>query len=393
MITAIDGFEWRDRPTGVGRFLQNVLAAMAPLAPGERFVLFLPAPLAAPPPWPNVETVVAPCAGGFFRWQNGVLPGLVARHGCDRLWAPNNVPPLRPGVPTLVTVHDVSWRGVPRDYSLKERLSLDLRARWGLRRAAAVAADSAFSAGEVGRWYGIDRVRVVHLGRQPGLRRAGDPEIAAFRQRHGLAGRTAIGFLGALFGRRHVVETAAAVERLRRDRDAVLLLAGPDRLSAAARRRLDRDWIVRLPWLPEEMIASFYSSLDLCCYLSEYEGFGLPPMEALQCGTVPLLLPGSSLGELYDGCALFVDRPDPGRVAEAMASFLEHPAAGAEMLRRWRARQELFSWERTARAYLELLAALGDGGASRRSAGGAARPRLSGKDRPPCGTGAAAGGR
>jgi glycosyltransferase involved in cell wall biosynthesis len=369
MIAAIDGFEWRDRPTGVGRFLQNVLAAMAPLAPGARFVLFLTAPLATPLPWPNVETVVAPYAGGFFRWQNGVLPGRIARHGCDRLWAPNNVPPLRPGVPTLVTVHDVSWRGVPRDYALKERLSLDLRARWGLRRAAAVVADSAFSAAEVERWYGIgrDRVRVVHLGRQPGLRRARADEVSAFRQRHGLAGRTVIGFLGAMFGRRHVVETAAAVERLRRGRDAVLLLAGPDRLDAAARRRLDRDWIVRLPWLPEEMIAPFYSSLDLCCYLSEYEGFGLPPMEALQCGTVPLLLPGSSLGELYDGCALFVDRPDPGRVAEAMASFLERPAAGAEMLRRWRERQELFSWERTARAYLELLASLDGSRTSRRS--------------------------
>lgn len=369
MIAAIDGFEWRDRPTGVGRFLQNVLAAMAPLAPRDRFVLFLPAPLAAPPAWPNVETIVAPCAGGFFRWQNQVLPGMVARRGCDRLWAPNNVPPLRPGVPTLVTVHDVSWRGVPADYSLKERLSLDLRARWGLRRAAAVAADSAFSAAEVERWYGIhrNRVRVVHLGRQPGLRRAGAAEIAAFRGRYGLEGKTVIGFLGALFGRRHVPETAAAVERLRRGRDAVLLLAGPDRLGAAARRRLDRDWIVRLPWLPEGEIAAFYSSLDLCCYLSEYEGFGLPPMEALQCGTVPLLLPGSSLGELYDGCALFVDRPDPGRVAAAMASFLDEPAAGAGMLRRWRERQELFSWARTARTYLELLASLDGGGAARGS--------------------------
>jgi glycosyltransferase involved in cell wall biosynthesis len=369
MIAAIDGFEWRARPTGVGRFLQNVLAAMAPQAPGHRFVLFLPAPLAAPPAWPNLETVVAPHAGGFFRWQNQVLPGLIARHGCDRLWAPNNVPPLRTGVPTLVTVHDVSWRGVPADYSLRERLSLDLRARWGLRRAAVVAADSAFSAAEVSRWYGIgrDRVRVVHLGRQPGLRRAGGPEIAAFRARHGLAGRTVIGFLGALFGRRHVVETAAAVERLRCGRDAVLLLAGPDRLGDAARRRLDRDWIVRLPWLAEEEIAAFYSSLDLCCYLSEYEGFGLPPMEALQCGTVPLLLPGSSLGELYSGCALFVDRPDPGRVAAAMDSFLERPAARTELLRRWREREGLFSWERTARAYLGLLDSLDGDGVSRRS--------------------------
>lgn len=369
MIVAIDGFEWRDQPTGVGRFLKNVLAALVPLATRHRFVLFLPAPLAAPPAWPNLETVVAPCAGGFFRWQNQVLPGLVARHGCDRLWAPNNVPPLRPGVPALVTVHDVSWRSIPADFALRERLALDLRARWGLRRARALAADSAFSAGEIERWYGIDRggIHVIPLGLPPGLHRAGEGEIASFRERHGLAGKTVIGFLGAMLGRRHVLELAAAVERLRRDRDAVLLLAGPDRLPASAHARLDRDWIVRLPWLPEEMVAPFYSCLDLSGYLSEYEGFGLPPMEALQCGTVPLLLPGSSLSEFYEGCALFTDRPDPGRIASVIEAFLEHPEASEELLRQWRARQDRFSWERAARAYLDLLVAMAGEGAARHS--------------------------
>ncbi len=135
MIVAIDGFEWRDRPTGVGRFMKNLLSTLIPAAPEHRFFLFLCAPLQNPPDWPNLTLVVKDHSGGYFGWQNAVLPGLIARHGCDRLLAPNNISPLRPGVPALVVVHDVSWRGTPRDYSWKQRLSLDLRARWSLRRA------------------------------------------------------------------------------------------------------------------------------------------------------------------------------------------------------------------------------------------------------------------
>lgn len=361
MITAIDGFEWRDRPTGVGRFLQNLLSALVPAAPEHRFVLFLTAALQHPPDWPNLTLVVAGYRGGFFRWQNTVLPGLIARHKCDRLLAPNNLPPLRPGVPTLVVVHDVSWRSIPQDYSLKERVSLDLRARWSLPRCQALAADSAFSAGEIERWYGIDRgrIHVIHLGLQPGLRRAPDRDIAAFRERHGLAGKTAVGFLGALFGRRHVAELVQSLELLRRRRDAVLLLAGPDRLQGPTQVSLEREWIIRLPWLPEEEVALFYSSLDLSCYLSDYEGFGLPPMESLQCGTIPLLLTGSSLSELYSGCALFADSPDPAGLAAMMDSFLSSPESGTELLRTWREREGRFSWQIAAQRYLRLLSSLG----------------------------------
>lgn len=363
MIVAIDGFEWRERPTGVGRFLRNLLAPLVAAAPEHRFFLFLPAALQQPPAWPNLTTVVREHPGGSFYWQNRVLPGLIAAHRCDRLLAPANVAPLRPGVPTLLVVHDVSWRSVPGDFSRRQRWSLDLRCRWSLRRAAAVAAVSQFSAGEVERWYGVQRrgIHVVHHGLQPGLRRAPDPAAGEFRRRHGFAGKTAIGFLGAMFGRRHILELLAAVERLRRNRDAVLLLAGPDRSRPSLKAALDREWVVRLPWLAETETAPFYSSLDLSCYLSDYEGFGLPPMEALQCGTVPLLLSGSSLSELYSGCALFADRPDPGALAAVMEDFLRRPERKAELLQAWREREGRFSWEAAAQRYLQLLASLAAG--------------------------------
>ncbi len=360
MKVAIDGFEWRDRPTGVGRFMKNLLSVLIPAAPSDQFVLIVPAPLQDPPSWPNLTVLVSPFDGGYFRWQNAVLPGLIRRHGCDRLLAPNNLPPLRPGVPTLVVVHDISWRFTPRDFSWKQQLSHHLRASWGLKRTKAISAVSAFSASEIERWYGIDqsRIQVIHHGLQPGLKCSSPQDISSFKAAHNLNGKTVIGFLGALFGRRHIRELIQAVQLLRKSRDAILLLAGPDRLKPTERVNLDQKWIIRLPWLPEEDIPLFYSSLHLSAYLSDYEGFGLPPMEALQCGTVPLLLSGSSLSELYTGAALFIQRPDPIEIATAMTAFLDQPKIREHLLTAWQERESRFSWATAAQSYVDLLRTL-----------------------------------
>jgi len=115
-----------------------------------------------------------------------------------------------------------------------------------------------------------------------------------------------------------------------------------------------------MPWLPEEDIPIFYSSLDLSAYLSGYEGFGLPPMEALQCDTVPLLLHGSSLSELYSTCALFADSPEPTAIASIINSFLKHPETKTNLLNQWQAHQHRFSWGKAAKQYLHLLKLLKD---------------------------------
>ncbi len=84
MIVAIDGFEWRDRPTGVGRFMKNLLSTLIPAAPDHRFFLFLCAPLQNPPDWPNLTLVVKDACGRL-------LP--LAKRG---LAGPDRPPRLRP---------------------------------------------------------------------------------------------------------------------------------------------------------------------------------------------------------------------------------------------------------------------------------------------------------
>jgi glycosyltransferase involved in cell wall biosynthesis len=119
---------------------------------------------------------------------------------------------------------------------------------------------------------------------------------------------------------------------------------------------LRREGITWLQWLPEEELNLFYSALDLFVYISSYEGFGFPPLEALACGTASLLLPSSSLREMYQDLAIFVDSPETGRVAAAIGRFLEDQAAVTERISsRWQERKDYFSWPRVAADYLKTL--------------------------------------
>ncbi|OPZ62196.1 MAG: GDP-mannose-dependent alpha-(1-6)-phosphatidylinositol dimannoside mannosyltransferase [Candidatus Aminicenantes bacterium ADurb.Bin508] len=144
---------------------------------------------------------------------------------------------------------------------------------------------------------------------------------------------------------------------VRRECDVELLLVGrnadpsltPEVLSSSGVRWIDR--------LDEAELNSFYSTLSLFLYPSSYEGFGFPPMEALCCGTPPLLLSGSSLEEYLTGCSLFLEEAQPEKISRMILDYLDHEEdRKRSLLSRWNLMRPCFTWERTAKEYLPLLA-------------------------------------
>ncbi|MCX6556304.1 MAG: glycosyltransferase, partial [Candidatus Aminicenantes bacterium] len=225
-------------------------------------------------------------------------------------------------------------------------------------KAAQIYTDAEFTKGELGRYYGVpaEKIQAIPLAIEAGFKRAAEATIDAFKERHRLEGKKVIGFLGSVFQRRHVKELIQACDRLRARHDLALIIVGRNYAGKETESWLHREGITWLEWLPEELLNSFYSSLDLFVYISSYEGFGFPPLEALACGTVPLLLPSSSLQEMYHDLALFVENPDPGQVAVAIDDFLDDPGpVRARIGGRWRERKDFFTWPRVAAAYLETL--------------------------------------
>jgi glycosyltransferase involved in cell wall biosynthesis len=299
-----------------------------------------------------------PGSGGYSSWQDGPLRKKLAAGDFDLLFAPGNQLPFFYRGRSAVVVHDVAWRAMPGDFSPKERIGKDLKCRWSLKRAARVYTDAEFSKGELVRYYRVppEKILVVPLAIEAGFRRCPGAETKAFKEKYGLRGEKTIGFLGSIFGRRHVRELIEAWDLLRRERDVTLIIVGRNFAGSGMDGMLRREGIVWREWLPEEELNPFYSALDLFVYISDYEGFGFPPLEALACGTVPLLLPTSSLREMYRDLAVFAGAPEPAPLAKAIGSFLDGQAACSDRINaNWQERKGYFSWPRVAADYLRTI--------------------------------------
>jgi glycosyltransferase involved in cell wall biosynthesis len=359
MKIALDGAGISPRLTGVGRYFQGLLRELIPLDAGIEYTLFLKDEADPGLAFPNLRTVVLQRPGSYFLWQNTLLRKAVLQGGFDLFWSPNYSLPFFLPLPAILTVHDVSWKSLPGDYSLADRLYKNFAGGHSVKKARAIFTDSDFSRAEIIRRTAVpeDKIKRIHLGIDGSFRRAAAGEIAAFKDRHGISGKRIIGFLGSFFKRRHVAEIIAAFSMVRLQHpDLVLLLVGENHDSPALENKMALPGIVWLPRLPESEINPFYSSLSLFLYISEYEGFGLPPMEALNCGTPSLLLRRSSLAEIYGDLALFVDRPDPALIAEAISGFLQKEEETRQRLQRcWQDRKPYFSWKRAAQEYLREI--------------------------------------
>jgi glycosyltransferase involved in cell wall biosynthesis len=358
MRIALDGAGISQHMTGVGRYFQCLLRELIPLDSTIEYTLFLKDDFNTSLDFANLSLKVLPRPGSYFLWQNTLLARAVRRGNFDLFWSPNYTLPLFLPTPSLVTVHDISWESLPGEYPPLIRLYKLLTGRRSMKKAKLVFTVSDFSRAEIVRHAAIPENKIIriHEGVTDHFQQAAAEEVAAFKARYGIFGKRLLGFLGSFFKRRNVPELIASMEILReRNPDVVLMLVGEN--HAVPSVTLDRcpSNVLWLRRLPENEINAFYSSLSLFLYMSDYEGFGLPPMEALNCGTVSLLLRRGSLAELYGDSALFVDRPDPSLIARAISAFLGQEEAKQLLLNHWRDHKPYFSWKRAAEEHLREI--------------------------------------
>ncbi len=359
MRIAVDASSLRPPLSGVGRYLLHLLPELVPLAPGHDFTLFFREP--PPATWlpGGVREHLLPGSSSFALWQNTALARALQGGRFDLFWSPNYTLPLRCPVPAVVTVHDVSWRAIPGNYFLLNRLYKHRMAGFALRRARLVFTDSRFSAAEIAARYpaATGRIQAIHLAVDDCFRPAPAPDVAAFRSRHRLGDGPLIGFLGSFFRRRHLPLLIAAFHQLRRDRpDLRLVLVGRNHDSPALGALLAHPAITWHQSLPEAELPAFYSALDLFVYLSDYEGFGLPPLEALACGTVPLVSATSSLAEVFAGISILLPRNSRDALERACREFLADASRiRAAVLAAWTARRGYFRWRRAGLEYAREL--------------------------------------
>jgi len=360
MKIALDGYELGKDAKGVGRVIRNLLLRLPDLLPDDDFHIYTKEKIGFSTRSGAEEHVLAP-RGGYLRWQNGPLRQALKKEKPDLLVASNYVLPLSCPGRSILFEHDISVISHPNWYPRRYALTRRYLVRRSLDRADLVVVSSAFVEKEIGAFFKVGRgkIRIIGYGVEDNFRRAPEDEVKRWREAKGLTGKKVIGFLGSIFKRRHVPELIRAVELLRRESpEAVLILVGEDFgvLEAEEPSFLrGREWIRWEKSLPEEELPVFYSSLDAFAYLSEYEGFGFPPLEALACGTTPVLLDGSSLAEVFAGLAFMVKVPAEKDIAIALKAALREDKARSGILSEFERRRPQFSWAGAARALALLI--------------------------------------
>jgi glycosyltransferase involved in cell wall biosynthesis len=324
MRVAIDARELAGRPTGVGRYLAELLREWREpaAAGGHELVLYSH----RPPPDPDEAwpVRVVPGSGGT-RWEQWEFTRALGRDRPDVLFAPGYTAPLACPAPVALAVHDVSYFAHPEWFTAREGLRRRQITAWAARRAHVVLAPSAFSAKEIIRFTGVpeSRVRIIYLG----VRAVAAPPLAR---------RPTVLFVGSLFQRRRIDVLIDAFARVAAVHpDAHLDIVGENRTvprvdyaAQVAALGLGARVSVR-HWVDDEALTALYSEASAFAFLSEYEGFGFTPLEALAHGAVPVVLDTPVAREVYGDAAVRVaDGPAlVDDLAAALSRLLSEPAA------------------------------------------------------------------
>ena len=354
MRIAIDARELRGRPTGVGRYLAGILDAWAslPAASSHDVILCAPGPVDAElARGARVSTHVAGGSGTW--WEQRALPRLVRQSDADVLFAPGYTAPLFCPAPMVVAIHDVSFAAHPEWFSWREGLRRRTVTRLAAMRAARVLTISEFSKDEIARRLGIEagKIDVIHPGRS---------DLRVERAQQDSA--PTILHVGSLFNRRHIPELIEGFARLARRRaDVRLEIVGENRTSP--RIELDRhaaatgagDRIALRSYLPDGQLAALYGRASAFVLLSEYEGFGLTPLEALNAGIPIVLLETPVAREIYGAAALYIERPESALIEAALERILDDNVERARILAAARDTLARYSWHTCAKQVLDVL--------------------------------------
>ncbi len=372
MKIAIDARKWRDY--GIGTYVRNLVRHLARLDRETTYFLFCnPADegtlrdLAE-----NFVPVVDPAAGYGLR-EHVSIPLRLRRLGVDLLHAPHYVLPLFTPCRSVVTVHDCIHLRFP-EY-LPNRLAVHYaRGMMGraIRRSARVFTVSEASRRDLLHFFpetAPEHVLVVPNAIDPALLQdPGEEERERVRERYQIRGRFVL-YAGNIKPHKNLERLVRAFARLRRRpglEDVKLLFIGQEISHYGTLRRAVEEAGVRhdvrfFGFVPDATLAALYRLATVFAFPSLYEGFGLPPLEAMACGTPVVTSRLSSLPEVVGDAALLVDPYSEEDIAAGLERVLTEPELRSRLAQAGLERVGAFSWERSVRAihdvYLQVLGA------------------------------------
>jgi glycosyltransferase involved in cell wall biosynthesis len=348
------------RSAGINGYIYNLLHYLPQVAGRYRYTAFLSERRFSPEPPLSIRRSCLPTARAPVRifWEQAIQPLALRQVGVDLLHALAFVSPLLQPCPAVVTVYDLSFLRFPESFRPLNRLYLRLFTGRSVRRARRVIAISESTRQDVVRLLGkpAEQVDVIYCGVDERFRPQAPATVAAFRRAKDLPERFVL-FLGTLEPRKNVVALLEAYARLvasERGAWPALVVAGARgwfyrEIFAAVERLNLTERVILAGYVPEEEKPLWYNAAEFFVYPSLFEGFGLPPLEAMACGTPVVVSDTSSLPEVVGDAGIKVPPTDVAALADAMAAMHHDSAARADWRQRGLDRAARFSWRETAR--------------------------------------------
>ena len=351
----------RGKRTGTERYSFELIRHLVALDQKNRYRLYFDRPPFCELRIANCELRVMP----FPRlWTHARLSWEMMHRPPDVLFVPAHVLPLVHPPRSVVTIHDLGYLYFPRAHRLLDRLYLDLSTRFNARAAAHIIADSQATKRDLVERYGVEpsKISVIYPGYdEEAFQPLRDREaIEAVKTRYGIAGDYIL-FVGTIQPRKNLVRLMEAFSLLKRQAaDLQLVIAGKKGWLYEAIFRRVRELglegrVVFTGYVAEEDLPALFSGARLFVFPSLYEGFGLPVLEAMACGTPVVCSNASSLPEVAGDAALLFDPLDVEGMAAAMERILSDKRLRAELIERGLKRARGFSWEKCARQTLAVL--------------------------------------
>lgn len=379
MHIAINGYFLQRPATGSAEHLHYLLEGLDTLSGSDRFLVIYPRLEKSP-------ILRMPHLGDHFRvrevrgtserlglrlgkiwWEQVALRQACASESVDLLHSPYFASPLRPNVPTVVTIHDVIPLVLP-EYArpLHVRIYMSL-VSVAARKASAILTVSETSKNDIVRTLGIpaERVHVTYNATDSSLRPVYDEAtLDSVREAHGITGNFLL-YFGGFDVRKNVERIILAYQAALPSflRPCQLVIAGslslvghplyPDPRPLIRRLGLEGKVIVTGK-ISEEEKPNLYSAATGFVFPSLYEGFGMPVLEAMACGTPVITSDTSSLPEVAGDAALLVDPTSVDALAGAIVRLMTDPALREDLKSRGIHRASQFSWDTSAAKTLEV---------------------------------------
>lgn len=357
------------RAAGINRYIHQLTAHLRPLMDGDDSMVAFTGKWQLPPelmPKPGfaVRQSSLPTWKPSVRilWEQLVQPRAIAGERLDLIHSPSYVQPMICPTRSVVTMLDLSFLRMPETFNRWNRNYLATMTRITAHRCDRILTISESTRQDVIRFFGIpaSKVEVTYLGVDPVFRKIEDEQLLAdFRVRRDVPERFLF-YVGTLEPRKNVERLVEAYAQLKKSVDIPhkLVLGGAkgwlyERIFARVQELGLQESVIFTSYIPYDELPLWYNCADIFIYPSLYEGFGLPPLEAMACGTPVVTSSASSLPEVVGEAAVTVDPYDVDALARAVAKVLSDPALRDRLAAQGPLQAARFSWQATAAQTLQ----------------------------------------